>query len=278
MEIGDERFYKPWFLSDFIFDRSKYFKERQHLAKSLVEDVLAVKLDDLFNKEKSVKCTIPYFDALSQSNIEMQQFCDNACFFFAVSVESTSTALVSTLLLLAIHTDVQEKLYKQVSSVLNSSGNRVTETEMAQMPYLEQIIKESLRILPVLPYIYRETSAPLKLKKFTVPAGSNLLIRIYDLHVNEKNWGDDAKDFNPDRFEPCRIANINSHAFVPFASGPRMCPGYKHSYILMKVMLSRLIMEYKLTTDIKFNDIEWTTTTVVMKIKNEPLIKFSKRT
>lgn len=276
-DICNERFYKPYlYYYDFMFEWSKHFKERQDLMTTLFEDVLRVQLEDLRNKN-SEPCCMPYFSGLLQNNIKIEEFCEDIFSFIVVSVETSSTSLKSIMLLLATHADVQEKLYKQVSSVLNTNPDHVTEIEISQMPYLEQVIKESLRVLPIVQNIFRKTSAPLKLKNFTVPTGSNLHIRIYDLHVNEKIWGEDAKDYNPDRFEPERMTNIHSYAYVPFASGPRMCPGYKFLILSTKIMIIRLIMNYKLTTNIKFKDIKWTPS-MSMKIETEPLIRFVKRT
>lgn len=275
VETAFIRIFKPWLIPSFMFKRSKYGKEWEHLLKVIFEEDLNVKYEDIY-KKKIDPDNMSFFDCMSQWDIPFEKFREIAISFVGASVDTTSSTLVDTLILLAIHTDVQEKLYNEVSSVLSSSNDLVTEIEMAQMPFLEQCIKESLRVLPIGPNLFRVTSAPLKLKKFTVPAGTNLHIRVEDIHKDERFWGADSKVFNPDRFEPERMKDIHSHAYVPFSSGSRMCPGYKYAYLSMKVFLSRMIMEYKMTTELKYEDISYDQS-LIMKIKNEAIINFKKR-
>lgn len=92
---------------------------------------------------------------------------------------------------------------------------------------------------------------------YTVPKESTLLIHTLEFHRNKKFWGDDALEFKPERFEPENIKKVHPYAYFPFLNGSRMCPGYKYATITMKIFISRFIMKYQVTTDLKYEDLEF---------------------
>jgi cytochrome P450 family 313 len=84
------------------------------------------------------------------------------------------------------------------------------------------------------------------------------------LHTNKAYWGDDAMDFKPDRFSPESISKVHPYAYIPFSGGQRICPGYKYANLTMKIFLSKFLMKYRVTTDLKYDELifqnEFTTT------------------
>lgn len=277
MVIPISRMFKPWILPDFIFRRTKEYLELQEIKRKIIQDDLEMSHADLYKKAVDMnQKEFSFFDCMTQYPIEYNRFVEMCVSFMGASVDTTSSTITNALLLAAMHPEIQQKLYNEVSSVLSSSNDRVTEAEAAQMPYLERFIKEVLRVLPIGPILFRKTSAPLKLKRCTVPADSVLHIKTYEIHRDVKFWGNDANEFNPDRFEYENFKNIHPYAYFPFSNGPRICPGYKYAYLSMKIFLSRMIMAYKVTTDIKFEDIGLYLS-LIMKIKNVPIITFERR-
>jgi cytochrome P450 len=89
-----------------------------------------------------------------------------------------------------------------------------------------------------------------------VPGGTNVLILPNELHTDKSVWGEDALQFNPERFTDENFKNIHPYAFLPFSNGPRICPGFKYAWIVMKVFLSRFLMKYRVTTSLKFEDLK----------------------
>jgi cytochrome P450 len=95
-------------------------------------------------------------------------------------------------------------------------------------------------------------------------------------HTDKFLWGDDAMKFNPERFSEDNISKIHPYAFVPFSGGPRICPGYKYANMSMKVFLSKFLMKYRVTTELKYDelDIQVRVTTV---IKQGFMVKVERR-
>jgi cytochrome P450 family 4 len=111
---------------------------------------------------------------------------------------------------------------------------------------------------------------------FTAPKGAMLILPTMDNHRDKKVWGEDALEFKPERFEHENFKNIHPYAYFPFSSGPRMCPGYKYSLLAMKIFISRFIMKYRVSTNMKFEDLEYVFG-LTMDFKTRPMLRVTKR-
>ncbi|KAL7460890.1 hypothetical protein ACHAXS_001325, partial [Conticribra weissflogii] len=198
--------------------------------------------------------------------------------------QDTSAATLSwTLHLLSLHPDIQQRAADEVRSVLDTvkSGVKsnqlgkstiVTKNLITKMTYLDAVIKESMRLYPVAPFIVRKLTTsitiPAETKTATIPTqsisnGSITLpehtfacIWIYALHRNPKLW------HSPDEFIPERW--IDPHlqqkdqgqkefgSYMPFAIGPRNCLGQPLAQIILRILLARILNKY-VAVDPKFD-------------------------
>lgn len=91
---------------------------------------------------------------------------------------------------------------------------------------MERVIKETLRIAPVGPVIFRETMADFELEKgLIIPKGTTFILNIYALHRRKDIWGEKAEIFDPDNFLPENVAKRHPCSFIPFSTGRRNCIG-----------------------------------------------------
>ncbi|KAK4396295.1 cytochrome [Sesamum angolense] len=101
----------------------------------------------------------------------------------------------------------------------------ITEADVAELPYLRHIILETLRLHPpasiLLPHF---SSAECAVGGSRVPAGTILLVNVWEIHHNPKTWADPEK-FRPERFEGYDLKRDFGFKFLPFGSGRRACPG-----------------------------------------------------
>ena len=178
--------------------------------------------------------------------------------------------------MLALHQDVQEKVIQELEYVFDSI-DQVTDNDMLNnLPYLEMVIKETMRFFPIAAFLGREATKDIKLKSCTIPAGANILINMLKVHRNPIYWSDDAHLFNPDRFMPENISKIHPYAYLPFSKGIRNCIGIKYAMNVMKVILTHILRNYKVTTSLKLEDLECKMS-LTLQVVQGYMIKLEKR-
>ena len=107
------------------------------------------------------------------------------------------------------------------------------------------ILNEVLRLYPPAAVVSRLVQNETKLEKLSFPAGVMLSFPIILIHRDKKLWGDDANEFNPDRFaEGVSKATQNQAGFFPFGWGPRICIGQNFAIIEAKIALSMILQHF----------------------------------
>ncbi|XP_053671864.1 cytochrome P450 4C1-like [Anopheles nili] len=171
--------------------------------------------------------------------------------------ETSATQLAHACLLLAMHPAVQAKAYAEVSGCVFSPDQEITIELMKDLPYVECVLKESMRLMPVAPIIGRQNRTELVLDGHRIPAGSVFLFHFYALHRRKDIWGPTADDFDPDRFLADQAGQRHPYAHLPFSGGPRGCIGYRYAMMSLKTLLAQILRSYELTTDLRFEDIRY---------------------
>jgi cytochrome P450 len=108
--------------------------------------------------------------------------------------------------------------------------------------YVDAVIKETLRLRPILPDVVRQTQRPYQLAGYEIPAGVNLTPCIYLAHHRAETWGD-PEAFRPERFLG---AKIDPYAWFPFGGGIRRCLGMAFALFEMRVVLRALFAQAEL--------------------------------
>src|SRR5687767_7325213 len=115
-----------------------------------------------------------------------RQVRDECMTLFLAGHETTALTLTWTWYLLATHPQVEEKLAAEVSEVLGGRPPRVE--DVPRLRYTEQVVQESMRILPAVYTVGREALSDLELGGFFVPKGTTLLLPQWVLHRDPRFW------------------------------------------------------------------------------------------
>lgn len=169
--------------------------------------------------------------------------------------ETTAVSIASVLLMLAMHKDIQKKVIEEIDSVVGMDDGLEDYENLHKLTYMEMVIKETMRLFPVLPVVAREVTGDFELDGCIIPEGTILALFSYGLHRNKKYWGADAEGFRPSRFEPQNMKNIHQYAYIPFTGGPRLCIGWRYAMLLMKVYLANFFRQYTVDTRLKYDEI-----------------------
>lgn len=108
--------------------------------------------------------------------------------------------------------------------------------------YLDAVVKETLRVRPVVPVVARHLAEATELDGYMIPAGSTVMISIYLVHNDEETYPD-PEQFKPERFLD---GTPEGAAWIPFGGGVRRCIGARFAELEMKVVLTQVLATAKL--------------------------------
>jgi len=237
-------------------------------AKSILNEVVQERVesgeekDDLLDMLLSAR----YEDGSAMSR---NQLLDEVMILFTAGHETTANALSFSLVLLALHPEVQEKLYQEVKPI-SFEGSNIFE-QMVKLQFVQQCIEEAMRLYPPAYFMDRVSLGDDTVDGADHKSGTIWLMSLYELHRHPRYWKN-PDEFDPERFRPDRKKEHSDYYF-PFGAGPRMCVGNNFAIYEMMMTLAILVKKFKLTTTKKEIDIN---PLITLKPK-EALIKFTKR-
>nr|AGN70893.1 cinammate 4-hydroxylase [Dendrobium officinale] len=164
------------------------------------------------------------------------------------AIETTLWSIEWGIAELVNHPEVQRKLRDELDTVLGR-GNQITEPDTHKLPYLQAVIKETLRLRMAIPLLVPHMNLhDAKLGGYEIPAESKILVNAWWLANNPAQWK------NPDQFRPERFleeeskveANGNDFRFIPFGVGRRSCPGIILALPILGITLGRLVQNFEL--------------------------------
>ena len=186
------------------------------------------------------------------------QIIDECVTLLAAGHETTAVALMWAWLLLAQHRDVARRLEAEVDDAL--AGQPVTFERLAELPYTESIIKETLRLYPpafsfgrtpqediafeIEPDQNRVSSEKSGFSSYFFRKGASLIISTIAMHRLPEYYPE------PEAFRPERWAagapQPPKYAYLPFGAGPRLCIGQPFALAEATLLLAGLAQRYVL--------------------------------
>ncbi|XP_048730209.2 cytochrome P450 3A24-like [Ostrea edulis] len=186
----------------------------------------------------------------------------NCLLFFFAGYETTASTLSFLAYFLAIHPDVQQKIYEEILSELGDEEPGYD--NIGKLNYMDMCINETMRMYPISPRTDRTCVHDAEVKGLKIPKGMDIAIPIWILHHSDKLWENPEK-FDPERFSAENKAKMNPYQFLPFGYGPRLCIGKRLALTEIKIAMTKLLREFEIKTS--------TETHIPPKLKNSGLVK-----
>ncbi|KAH9884993.1 cytochrome P450 [Xylariomycetidae sp. FL2044] len=175
--------------------------------------------------------------------------------------DTTGSTLSCIMYLLLKHPQVLDRLRKEV----DSRPGALTFTRTQDMPYLQAVIKESMRLFPVigLPLERVVPSGGASIAGTSFPSGTIVGVHPWVELRNSDYFGDDAGSFRPERWlteDSEEISRMNRH-WVPFGLGSRTCIGRHISMLEMSKLIPELVrhFDFELDEELARPGSSWTT-------------------
>ncbi len=177
-------------------------------------------------------------DADSGAAMAERQIRDEIVTLMLAGHETSATSLSWTFHLLAQHPEIEAALVEELTRELG--GRPAQAADLARLPYLKQVVQESMRVFPPVWGISRALAADCEFGGYRIPAGAYIAILPYALHRHPAHWSDPER-FDPSRFARERSESRHSYCYLPFAAGPRTCIGAGMAMLEIQLVLARLL-------------------------------------
>ncbi|KAI7853147.1 cytochrome P450 [Circinella umbellata] len=248
----------------FLFPKRKQSHDELDLFLNKMQEIIVHKRqilensDGIYTANKSTNekdLLTLMLEAAKEENgkITDEEIKSNLCGFFIAGHDTTATAISNAMYNLATHPEVQEKAREEAIRVLGDQPEDVLPTweQIKEMPYIQMVIKETLRRNTVLQSILaRVVTEDTDLAGCVLSKGTRVGIDMMALHRNPLIW-EDPETFKPERFAPGGEAEAvnkkHGTSWIPFSNGARMCIGVNFSLNEQRVFLPMLLRKYELS-------------------------------
>ena len=163
---------------------------------------------------------------------------DQVAIFFLAGHETSASALGWALYLLAMSPVVQDRVAAEAAGMVPEFGT------VAGLRLTRDVFREALRLYPPVPMMVRENRREEEFRGRQVRPGGQVVISPWHLHRHERLW-DNPDGFDPGRWQTEAGRESARAGYLPFSTGPRVCPGAGFAMLEGVVLLGLLVRAFR---------------------------------
>ncbi|MGO4909325.1 cytochrome P450 [Pseudorhodobacter sp. W20_MBD10_FR17] len=182
-------------------------------------------------------------DPISGQCFNTEEMIDQVAIFFLAGHETSASALGWALYLLAMYPEVQDRVAEEAAAITDAPDFAV----MGKLKFSRDVFREALRLYPPVPMMVRENQRPEMFRGRAVAPGGQVVLSPWHLHRHARIW-ERPDEFDPDRWQTEAGRGCARDAFIPFSTGPRVCPGAGFAMVEGPLLLAMLVREFRLET------------------------------
>ncbi|XP_065873442.1 cytochrome P450 78A7-like [Euphorbia lathyris] len=165
-----------------------------------------------------------------------------------------TTALLTEWIMaeLVLNPEVQDKLQREIDTTVKVKDRMLTDTDVAKLPYLQAVIKETLRIHPPGPLLSwaRLSTSDVQLSNgMVIPSNTTAMVNMWAITHDPQVWANPNK-FRPERFiEEDLDVRGGDLRLAPFGAGRRVCPGKNLGLATVALWVAKMVHRFKWVED-----------------------------
>jgi len=168
---------------------------------------------------------------------------DESFTLFIAGHETTANTLTWTWWLLSQNPDARAKLHRELDAVL--AGKTPAAQDLAKLPYLDQVVKESMQMRPPVWLTSREPVEDVEIGGYLVKKGGILSVSPWLMH-HDARYFESPNEFKPERWTPEFEKQLPKFAYFPFGGGPRICIGNQFALMEARLVLATVAQRWAL--------------------------------
>ncbi|PSN75463.1 cytochrome P450 [Corynespora cassiicola Philippines] len=244
-------FVPQWFLKMLPLKRNEEMTTAIHTIKRIAGDLIRDKRRKL---EKGARTDTDILSvAIESGGFTDEDLVNQLMTFLAAGHETTASAVSWATYLLCRHPDVQKRLREELHThlpALNDPTGQITSTDIDKLAYLNAVLNETMRVFPPVPMTMREAEHDSTIQGHFIPAGTTVIISPWAVNTSKHLWGDDAREFNPDRWMGQGKMNTggaeSNYAQTTFLHGPRSCIGKEFAKAEFACLMAALVGKFEM--------------------------------
>ncbi|RBQ74718.1 hypothetical protein FVER14953_00317 [Fusarium verticillioides] len=233
----------PDFVNNYVrFRAMAKFKRQAAELRRQTEELIAARRQNPVDRDDLLNAMLSAKDSKTGEGLSPESIVDNLLTFLIAGHETTSSLLSFCFYYLLENPHVLRRVQQEVDTVVGS--DTITVDHLSNMPYLEAVLRETLRLRDPGPGFYVK---PLKDEvvagKYAVNKDQPLFIVFDSVHRDQSTYGADADEFRPERMLKDGFDKLPPCAWKPFGNGVRACVG--RPFAMQQAMLAVAMVLHK---------------------------------
>lgn len=167
---------------------------------------------------------------------------------FNAGTDTSSNTVEWAIAELIRHPNIMKRCQEEIESAVKGEQRNVKESDLPNLPYLQAVVKETLRLHPSVPLLLpRKTVEACEIEGYYIPKNARVIVNAWGLQRDPGVW-ERPLEFDPDRFIGSSVdVRGSDFQIIPFGAGRRICAGMSMGIRMVQLILATLLHSFDLS-------------------------------
>lgn len=222
----------PGFINSFRKKSWRRYEKDTAYMRKMCQDIIQKRRDTIEKRKDQTEpeahdllgALLEGRDPKTGEGLSDDSIIDNMITFLIAGHETTSGLLSFAFYYLLANPQTMEKARQEIDQV--SEGSPITVQHLSKLPYLNAVLKETLRLQPTAPgFILSAPKDEVLGGKYPIPANTPIAVLLHMVHLDKAVYGENAAEFKPERMLDENFNKLPPNSWKPFGNGMRGCIG-----------------------------------------------------